>query len=218
MSAHTLAWAGFVDRATESRTISEGLRRRDVALLHKLVECYQYRLTRYLLYLTGRQELAEDLFQETWLRVLERGSQFDGRSRFESWLFSIARNLTMDHFRKKKMISLDAPVGESAAHGSAAGAHEPSFAATLADEDSPSPFELAARGEDAARLAQALVLLAPIYREVLVLRFQEQLSLQEVSRVTGAPVPTVSSRLRRGLEALRIHLEAGPLSGGADVR
>lgn len=216
MSAHTLTWAGFVDQATESRTISEGLGRRDVALLHKLVECYQYRLTRYLLYLTGRRELAEDLFQETWLRVLERGSQFDGHSRFEPWLFSIARNLALDYFRKKKMVSLDASVGESADQNS--GAHEPSLAATLADEGSPSPFELAARGEDAKRLAHALVLLAPIYREVLVLRFQEQLSLQEVARVVGAPVPTISSRLRRGLETLRAHLEARSLPGGTDVR
>ncbi len=217
MSAHTLAWAGFVDEPTEARTIAEGLGRRDVALLHKLVECYQYRLTRYLLYLTGRRELAEDLFQETWLRVLERGSQFDGRSRFEPWLFSIARNLTTDHFRKKKMVSLEAPIGESVDQNSVTGG-EQSLAATLRDEDAPSPFELAARGEDAARMAQALVLLAPIYREVLVLRFQEQLSLQEVSRVTGAPVATVSSRLRRGLEALRSHLEADMLSGGNDVR
>jgi RNA polymerase sigma-70 factor (ECF subfamily) len=218
MSAHTLAWAGFVDEPSEARTISEGLRRRDVALLHRLVECYQYRLMRYLLYLTGRRELAEDLFQETWLRVLERGAQFDGRSRFEPWLFSIARNLVMDYFRKKRMVSLDSAIGESANLNSTAGGQEPSLAATLRDENSPSPFELAARGEDAARLAQALVLLAPIYREVLVLRFQEQLSLQEVARVTGAPVPTVSSRLRRGLEALRLHLEASPLSGENHVR
>jgi len=217
MLAATLTWAGFVDQASEARTISEGLRRRDVAILHKLVECYQYRLTRYLLYLTGRQELAEDLFQETWLRVLERGSQFDGRSRFEPWLFSIARNLTMDHFRRKKMISLDSPAGAHQENNSSSGAQQEPLGANLADRNRPSPFELAARGEDAARLAQAMIVLAPIYREVLVLRFQEQLSLQEVARVMGAPVPTVSSRLRRGLEALRAHLEVATSEGGTDV-
>lgn len=215
MLAHTLAWTGFVEEPTEARTISEGLRRRDVTLLHKLVECYQYRLTRYLVYLTGRQELAEDLFQETWLRVLERGSQFDARYRFEPWLFSIARNLAMDHFRRKKMTSLDASTGEQADHDSPAS--EPSLATKLTDESFPSPFELAARGEDAARLAQGMALLAPIYREVLVLRFQEQLSLQEIAVVIGNPVPTVSSRLRRGLQALRAYLTGSPLSGGTDV-
>ncbi len=216
-----MTWAGLVDQATEARTISEGLRRRDVAVLHNLVECYQYRLMRYLLYLTGRRELAEDLFQETWLRVLKRGAQFDARSRFEPWLFSIARNLTMDYFRRKKMASLDgndAPAGQEQGKNAAAGTHQESWAANLADCDSPSPFELAARGEDAARLAQALLLLAPIYREVLVLRFQEQLPLQEIAAVIGAPVPTVSSRLRRGLEGLRGQLEPTPTQGGTHVR
>ena len=189
--------------ATEAKEIAEGLRRRDIATIHKLVERYQYRLTRYLLYLTGRQDLAEDLFQETWLRVLERGAQFDESSRFEPWLFTIARNLTIDYFRRKKMVSLDAPMESDGATGT----NEESLATKLADHGSASPFELAARSEDAARLAQTLLLLAPIYREVLVLRFQEQLSLQEVGRVIGAPVATVSSRLRRGLAALRSHLE-----------
>jgi RNA polymerase sigma-70 factor (ECF subfamily) len=203
MLADRLTWIGFVNPATEAKEIADGLRRRDVAAIHKLVECYQYRLTRYLLYLTGRQDLAEDLFQETWLRVLERGSQFDGRSRFEPWLFSVARNLTMDHFRRKKMVSLDAPIENDGV----AGTDGESLASRLADHDSPSAFELAARSEDAARLAEALLVLAPIYREVLVLRFQEQLSLEEITRVIGAPVATVSSRIRRGLAALRSHLE-----------
>ena len=203
MLVNSLTWTGFVNPATEAKEIADGLRRRDITTIHKLVDCYQYRLTRYLLYLTGRQDLAEDLFQETWLRVLERGSQFDESSRFEPWLFTVARNLTIDYFRRKKMVSLDAPVESDGE----AGTNEESLASKLADHSSASPFELAARSEDAARLAQALLLLAPIYREVLVLRFQEQLSLQEIGRVIGAPVATVSSRLRRGLAALRSHLE-----------
>lgn len=121
-------------------------------------------------------------------------------------------------FVKMKMVSLDAPIGETVYQSSVTSAHEQPFVATLTDEDTPSPFELAARGEDAVRLARALVLLAPIYREVLVLRFQEQLSLQEVARVIGAPVPTVSSRLRRGLETLRTHLDGSPMKGGDNVR
>ena len=59
--------------AQESTEIARGLRRRDPALLNRLIEQYQHRLLRYLVYLTGRRELAEDLFQETWIRVLERG-------------------------------------------------------------------------------------------------------------------------------------------------
>src|SRR6185437_4112038 len=70
----------------------------------------------------------------------------------------------------------------------------------------PSPFELAARTEDAERLAHTLETLEPIYREALVLRFQEDLSLQEMSTVIGVPLTTVSSRIYRGLAALRTQM------------
>jgi RNA polymerase sigma-70 factor (ECF subfamily) len=185
---------------TEARRIARGLGRKDMALVNQLVERYQYRLVRYLLYLTARRERVEDLVQETWLRVLNRGGQFDGRSRFETWLFSIARNLAIDDMRRRQIASLDAP--------EAAGAHEEP-AGEFAAPDRLSPFLEAARSEDAVRLAGALATLAPIYREVLVLRFQEDLSLQEISTVVGAPVATVSSRIHRGLGLLRSRWEGG---------
>jgi RNA polymerase sigma-70 factor (ECF subfamily) len=71
----------------------------------------------------------------------------------------------------------------------------------------PSPFTLAARTEDANRLARSLETLQPVYREALVLRFQEDLSLQEISAIVGAPVSTVASRIYRGLATLRPHFE-----------
>ena len=75
--------------------------------------------------------------------------------------------------------------------------------------NAPSPFEQAARTEDAQRLAHSLQMLEPIYREALVLRFQEDLSLQEMAAVIGASVSTVSSRVYRGLAALRAQLDGG---------
>ncbi|HEY2003234.1 MAG TPA: RNA polymerase sigma factor, partial [Acidobacteriaceae bacterium] len=92
---------------TDTQRIARGLRQRDIALLHDLVEQYQFRLVRYLIYLLGRRDFVDDLVQETWLRVLERGRSYDGRSRFEPWLFAIARNLTIDHLRKRSIFSLD---------------------------------------------------------------------------------------------------------------
>src|ERR1035437_7022459 len=95
--------------ATESDTerIARGLRQRDVALLHTLVQQYQYRLVRYFIFLLGSRDPVDDLVQETWLRVLERGGSYDGESRFEPWLFAIARNLAIDHTRKRRVFSLD---------------------------------------------------------------------------------------------------------------
>src|SRR6185312_13722193 len=79
--------------ADENRALAQALRVRDPEVLDRLIEEYQYRLLRYLVSLTGARALAEDLFQETWIRVLERGRQYDPRYRFEPWLFAIARNL-----------------------------------------------------------------------------------------------------------------------------
>jgi RNA polymerase sigma-70 factor, ECF subfamily len=177
---------------SDARQIALGLRQRNLALLDALVSRYQYRLVRYLIYLLGRRDGVDDLVQETWLRVLERGSSYDGRSRFEPWLFTIARNLAIDHMRKRRIFSLDSNDDE-----------ETEEVRPLPASDAPSPFALAARTEDAEALAQSLQTLEPSYREALVLRFQEDLSLQEISAIVGAPVSTVSSRIYRGLAMLR---------------
>src|ERR1700685_3192478 len=91
----------------ESTEIARGLQRRDPDLLDRLIEKYQHRLLRYLVYLTGRRDLGEDLFQETWTRVLERGRQYDGRHEFSTWLFTIARNQFIDHTRRKRPTSFE---------------------------------------------------------------------------------------------------------------
>jgi RNA polymerase sigma-70 factor (ECF subfamily) len=189
--------AGTLD--TDTQQIARGLRHRDVALLSALVAQYQYRLVRYLIYILGSRDAVDDLVQETWLRVLERGRTYDGQSRFEPWLFTIARNLAIDTLRKRRVFSLDASDED-----------DPGHAISPPVSSDPSPFELAARTEDAHRLAQSLATLEPIYREALVLRFQEDLSLQEMAKVVGAPISTVSTRIYRGLEALRANMEGPP--------
>jgi RNA polymerase sigma-70 factor (ECF subfamily) len=184
---------------TEAQEIALGLRRRDVECLRGLVGQYQYRLVRYFIYLLGRQDDVDDLVQETWLRVLARGRSYDGQSRFEPWLFAIARNLAIDHLRKRKVFSLDSSLDS-----------EENLAPLDPPSPTASPFEQAARTEDAQRLARSLQRLEPVYREALVLRFQEDLSLQEMAAVIGAPVSTIASRIYRGLASLRTQLEGGP--------
>jgi RNA polymerase sigma-70 factor (ECF subfamily) len=187
---------------TETAKIARGLRERDMGLLADLVERCQHRLVRYLLYLTGRREYAEDLAQETWVRVLQRGSQYNGQQRFDPWLFAIARNLAIDYLRKKrKAVQTDSLPNDP-------------DGMLLLPSSGPSPFEAAARSEDAIRLAGQLQILSPLYREALLLRFQEDLSLPEIAQVLGAPVTTVTSRIYRGLAALRSAFEEGGDSHG----
>lgn len=183
---------------SESECIARGLAQRDIALLQTLVQRYQYRLVRYFIFLLGTRDPVDDLVQETWLRVLERGGSFDGESRFEPWLFAIARNLAIDHTRKRHLVSLDSNDDDECTTAS----FSPACGAA-------SPFEQAARTEDAQHLAHSLQSLQPVVREALVLRFQEELSLQEISHIVGVSVSTVSSRIYRGLAALRLQMDGG---------
>src|SRR5437588_10943599 len=125
---------------TETAKIARGLREKDMELLAELVERSQRRLVRYLLYLTGKRENAEDLAQETWIRVLQRGSQYNGRQRFDPWLFAIGRNLAIDYLRNKRKAV------------QAVSLPEDRDAMLLVPSSGPSPFEDAAQSEDAMRL------------------------------------------------------------------
>jgi RNA polymerase sigma-70 factor (ECF subfamily) len=183
----------------ENLAISAGLKRQDAGLLDELIVRYQHRLMRYLLYLSGNREQAEDLFQEVWMRVLVRGAQYNGQARFETWLFTIARNLLIDLRRKRTMSSLD-ELFEGKSEDDRPMAFE------VADGE-PTPFDHFANMEDRERISAALLELDTLHREVLVLRFHEELSLEEIAKVTRAPLSTVKSRLYRGMAAIKPKLE-----------
>lgn len=191
------AFSPLITMESEEAQIASGLRRHDPDLLDALIEQYQHRLLRYLTHMTGNPTTAEDLFQETWIRVLEKGHQYDGRSRFATWLMTVAHNVAIDHLRKRVPVSLD-----EMGNREDASPLEP-VAGDL------SPFEHAAAHEDNARIQAALEQLAPIFREVLVLRFQEQLKLEEIAKLVGIPLATVKTRLYRGVTALRPALRGG---------
>src|ERR1700686_421181 len=153
----------------ENIAIARGLKRQDPELLDPLIELYQHRLLRYLLFLTGKREVAEDLFQERWKRGPVRGAQYNGKARFDTWLFTIARNLVIDLSRKRTMASLD-EMCDTADDGRAF---------EIATEG-PSPLEQFQIREDRAEVSEVLLKLEPNYREVLVLRFHEEMSLEEI--------------------------------------
>ncbi len=203
MSAAALQLAGQVQ--CENARVAEGLKRHDPQLLDELILQYQHRLLRYLLYLTGNRELAEDLFQETWMRVLMRGAQFNGNARFDTWLFTIARNLVIDLRRRRSMASLEEMCDT--------GDEERPF--EIASQDK-TPFDHLATLESGQLVADALLTLDPLHREVLVLRFHEEMSLEEIARMTRAPLSTVKSRLYRGLAALKPHVRSATRSVAAN--
>jgi RNA polymerase sigma-70 factor (ECF subfamily) len=174
------------------------LRRGDPDALATLMARYQNRVYRYLLRLVRQPADAEDLFQQTWLRVAERIRTFDSSRNFDAWLFTIARNLAFDHLRRRRPSSLDQPVSD--------GSPDDTMASRLMSGD-PGPFDLLLARELARHLDVALEKLPLSYREVLSLRFEEEMKLEEIAIVLGAPLSTVKSRLSRSLEQLREMLE-----------
>lgn len=204
MNASTYCFMNVME--SEPGAIARGLRRRDPDLLDHLIEQYQHRLLRYLVSLCGNRELAEDLFQETWIRVLERGHQYDGKHEFNTWLYTIARNLTIDYLRKKNPLSLDGLM-EKEKYGEI----EPRSSQLEPADTRPMAWEVVEQHEQAERINGALVKIPAEYRETVVLRFQEGLALEEIATVTGAKLGTVKSRLYRGLNLLMGRLEGTQL-------
>jgi len=174
------------------------LRRGDLNALSELISRYQNRLYRYLLRMVRQPAEAEDLFQQTWLRVVEKIRAFDPTRNFDAWLFTLARNLAIDHLRRVEPRSLDEPVSDDPGAETAAD--------KLASRE-PLPLDHVAANERAMHVATAMTTLPLVYREVLTLRFEEEMKIEEIARVVGAPLSTVKTRLRRSLEQLRRCLE-----------
>ena len=162
------------------------LRRGDTAGLTGLMGRHQDRLFRYLLRLVGDEAVAEDTFQQTWVRVAERIGRYDASRPFAPWLFTVARNLALDHLRRRRPESLE-EVDEPAAPAGAQG----------------DPLAHAVARQQSARLANAVAGLGPLDREVLSLRFEEDLALPQLAQTLGVPVPTAKARLYRALARLR---------------
>lgn len=176
----------------DNAVIARGLKAQDTDVLDMLIERYQHRMMRYLVYLTGNRHEAEDMFQELWLRVLRSGAGYNGSSSFETWLSAIARNLVVDLRRKRVLVSLEAM--ESV--------EENGWRFEVA-EDAPTPFDRYRWREAMASFDIALATLQEDQREVVNLRFREGLTLSEIAAATHAPLNTVKARLYRGIAALK---------------
>jgi RNA polymerase sigma-70 factor (ECF subfamily) len=153
----------------------------DEGALTELVNLYSPRLRYYLRkMLPGRSEQAEDVLQETWCDVLRSLASLKDAAAFPAWIYRICRDRAWRLLRKERPAS---PLDEQQVPASAS---EPEFTA-----------------EDAASVHAALAELPEEQREVLVLRFVEGLTYEEIATICAAPLGTVRSRLFYGKEALR---------------
>lgn len=185
-----------MDALSGTATNIARLRRRDPDAITDVISRYQHRLFRYLVRLVADPSAAEDLFQNTWLAVMEKIGRYDARRSFEPWLFRVARNQAIDFLRRRRGESLDA-----------ADECDVSRAERL-PSSGPDALEQLLDFERSAMLAASLAGLPAIHREVLTLRFEEGMKLEDIAEVLGIPLPTVKSRLSRALEGLRAGVEA----------
>jgi RNA polymerase sigma-70 factor (ECF subfamily) len=175
------------------------LRRGDLDALSSLVTRYQNRLYRYLLRLVRQQAEAEDLFQNTWIRVAEKIASYDPSRSFEAWLFTLARNLAIDHLRRLRPESLDEPIGDCESGET--------YVTRLRSAETGA-YERIASQERSSRIGESMDALPVPYREVLTLRFEEEMKLEEIAEVLGVPLSTVKTRLRRALDRMRVSMDA----------
>jgi len=147
-------------------------------------------LYRFVLRSVKARGEAEELFHDIWLRVIEARDRYTPSARFTTWLYTIAHNRVVDHWRRRglKLASLDDPDDPP-----------PEPAAAPQDE----PQRRAELNEDLRRLGTALAALPPAQREVFLLREEGGLSLPEIAEVTGIDLEAAKSRLRYALAKLR---------------
>ncbi len=157
----------------------------DRAAFEELVELYQPRLRYFLVRMVGEDHAADDLLQEVWLDVYRGVARLADPGAFPAWLYRIARNRTLAELRKRRhpLSSLEG--------------------IDLAEEEEEDDFS----AEDAERVHAALGRLAPEHREVLLLRFVEAMTYEEIADITGCQLGTVRSRIHYAKRALRRVME-----------
>ena len=158
-----------------------------------LVSAYQDRIYNMILRMCSNPADAEELAQEAFLRAMQKIDQFRGQSRFYTWLFRIAANLTISHRRRGSKLIFRSLTGS----GEYEGLQAEGLTATLAQRRSPGPVAAAMSAEVRRRIEQALDELDDEFRIVAVLRDIEQMNYAEISEVLNVPVGTVKSRLHR---------------------
>src|SRR5512145_304579 len=171
----------------------------DARAFAELYERHERPVYRYFLRQGAAPAQADDLLQDTWFAVVRNAGHFEPRAKFTTWLYTIARNKLVDHWRgRDATLSLDEaandPDGEAPLELEAGDAHRPDVQAMSR--------------EQARAFVDAVEQLPPAQKEAFLLQAEGGLSLEEIATVTGAGHETVKSRLRYAMAKLRSAMEA----------
>jgi RNA polymerase sigma-70 factor (ECF subfamily) len=166
----------------------------DVGKLGSLFERHHASLFQFFCRMTGNRTTAEDLVQDVFFRILKYRKTFRDDSRFTAWMFHVARNARVDHFRKHPMTISDSDTNIERA------------------SDAPFPSEQLEQEETTAMLKRALLKLPDEKRELLILARYQEMKYEDIAQMLGVDIGTVKVRVHRAVKELRdIYLK---LSGG----
>ena len=170
----------------------------DEKAYRELVERYQAQVYSVALRMVRRSEDAEDLTQETFVRMFRALSRYDPTRPFAAWLFTIASRLCIDHIRRRRVspISLTQRERES----------EEEYEIDVEDPGLK-PDEAAVHAEESRRAADLIDSLPPHYRIVVILRHVQDLSYEEIAEALHLPLGTVKARIHRARSLLRARIE-----------
>ncbi|RIX46022.1 RNA polymerase sigma factor SigW [Paenibacillus nanensis] len=164
----------------------------------ELVDLYQDKLYHMAYRMLSNRQEAEDVVQDTFLRVYKNLDRFDETLKFSTWIYRIATNLCIDRLRKRKQTySLDAESQD----------YEGLDGYSMIPSDDRTPESELILSDTQRIIHQAMETLPPKYKSVMMLRYIQDLSLQEVGDILGMPVTTIKTRVHRGREFLRKKLE-----------
>jgi RNA polymerase sigma-70 factor, ECF subfamily len=173
----------------------------DVRAFEVLVTRHRKPIYNFILRFVRDAAQAEDVMQETFLRVIKGAEAYQRQAKFTTWLYTIARNLCVDASRRgkhRKAASLDAPVG---------GDEDGAALIDMVSDGKHGADRHAIDGELRVRMQKAIASLPDEQREIFLLREMADLQFNEIARVVGCPENTVKSRMRYALEKLREALE-----------
>src|SRR3954470_21978321 len=162
----------------------------DAAAFEKLYARHRARLYRFVLRSVKSRAIGEELFQEIWLRVIEARGRYTPQARFTTWLYTIAHNHLVDHWRKRGL-TLVALEGDEAPGAS------------------PDPAEQAQARQSLERFAAALEALPPPQREAVLLHEEGELSVADIAAATGTNEEAAKSRLRYAVAKLKAAMGDG---------
>ncbi|MBM4114218.1 MAG: sigma-70 family RNA polymerase sigma factor, partial [Phycisphaerae bacterium] len=171
----------MLDKQDEVKLIRKA-RRGDAAAIEALIRAHQDPLYAFMLRLSGRPDVAQDMVQEAFVRVIRSIDRFDDRFRFSTWLFTIARRLLVNHMQKMRPASDTDTVGRR-----------------QGDTETPGAISAACEARHQLRdlLDRAMSALSPLQREIVLLFHQQHWGIGDIAETLSIPEGTVKSHLFR---------------------